>query len=599
MEVWFDRDELVGGDAWDQKIRRQIKTCALFIPLISANTNARAEGYFRLEWKLAVDRSHLMADDAPFLLPVVIDDIAETAARVPDRFREVQWTRLDLKDTPESLAARVARSLRADAPDPGRPPGRSPRNIQPRDSDGASSPARDPAMRRVYIIFGLIVSLFFIVRLWWTHEDKPSPKSAQTVPVHPPTPPAPPVSEARQLAVRARALSVDKYNSKAEDYAAAETMLKRALELDPGDAEIWATASLLNFLYTSRGFDRSPARGAAAHSFAERALTLDPNSVSGLFALGRWQFGYDDATIAEGTFRRVLVLDPNYPGALMALGQVCDRRNEVEEAAALFDRAALQPSLAPLVYYNKFLLYFQRGLFEQADVAVRRSIELAPSAVSDAGLAMLKLTWKGDTAGAADVLAKGRLADRVEPRIIWVTALVQLCQRDSELALKTIGRFPGDYIQDNWFSGPKSYLVGRAHALAGRTAAARLAWEAALAMVDTRLKATNDNLVLHVTRGELLARLGEVEEARRELRVVIELGRGDELPWFVSPARISTALGDADQAVPILREQLAHSGRNVGWPLTTALLRLDPLWDNLRGQPAFDALLVEPPAASR
>ncbi len=62
LEVWFDQNELVGGDAWGAKIRRQIKECALFVPVISANTNARAEGYFRLEWKLAVDRSHLLAD---------------------------------------------------------------------------------------------------------------------------------------------------------------------------------------------------------------------------------------------------------------------------------------------------------------------------------------------------------------------------------------------------------------------------------------------------------------------------------------------------------------------------------------------------------
>jgi TIR domain len=30
VEVWFDQDELRGGDAWDQKIRRQIRECALF-----------------------------------------------------------------------------------------------------------------------------------------------------------------------------------------------------------------------------------------------------------------------------------------------------------------------------------------------------------------------------------------------------------------------------------------------------------------------------------------------------------------------------------------------------------------------------------------
>ena len=77
LEVWFDQSELRGGDAWDATIRRQIKECALFVPIISANTQARGEGYFRCEWKLAVDRSHLMADDQAFLLPVVIDATLE------------------------------------------------------------------------------------------------------------------------------------------------------------------------------------------------------------------------------------------------------------------------------------------------------------------------------------------------------------------------------------------------------------------------------------------------------------------------------------------------------------------------------------------
>src|SRR3974377_87893 len=72
IEVWLDQSELRGGDAWDQSIRRQIKICALFVPIISKNTHDRAEGYFRFEWKLAVDRCHLMAADKAFLVPVVV-----------------------------------------------------------------------------------------------------------------------------------------------------------------------------------------------------------------------------------------------------------------------------------------------------------------------------------------------------------------------------------------------------------------------------------------------------------------------------------------------------------------------------------------------
>lgn len=84
VEVWFDQSELRGGDAWDAKIRKQIKECALFLPIISANTQARLEGYYRFEWKRAVDRSHLTAEEKPLLVPVVIDDTPDSDAWVPD-----------------------------------------------------------------------------------------------------------------------------------------------------------------------------------------------------------------------------------------------------------------------------------------------------------------------------------------------------------------------------------------------------------------------------------------------------------------------------------------------------------------------------------
>jgi TolB-like protein/Flp pilus assembly protein TadD len=111
VEVWFDQSELRGGDAWDLKIRQQIRDCALFVPVISVNTASRLEGYFRLEWKLAVDRSHLMAAEKPFLLPVVIDATQQSNAHVPDRFREVQWTRLPAGRHTQALVEHVRRLL--------------------------------------------------------------------------------------------------------------------------------------------------------------------------------------------------------------------------------------------------------------------------------------------------------------------------------------------------------------------------------------------------------------------------------------------------------------------------------------------------------
>jgi len=121
IEVWLDQSELRGGDAWDASIRGQIKGCALFVPLISANTQARDEGYFRLEWRLGVERSQLMADDHAFLLPVVVDDTPEAAARVPAAFRERQWTRLKGGEATPEFIARVQRLLAGEAVE-ARPP---------------------------------------------------------------------------------------------------------------------------------------------------------------------------------------------------------------------------------------------------------------------------------------------------------------------------------------------------------------------------------------------------------------------------------------------------------------------------------------------
>ena len=94
IEGWFDKSELRGGDIWDRQIQNRIHDCRLFIPVISANTERRDEGYFRREWGLAVDRTRDMADTKTFLVPVVVDETLERGASVPDKFRHVQWTRL-------------------------------------------------------------------------------------------------------------------------------------------------------------------------------------------------------------------------------------------------------------------------------------------------------------------------------------------------------------------------------------------------------------------------------------------------------------------------------------------------------------------------
>ena len=122
LEVWYDENELGGGDAWDQKIRRQIRECRYFMPVISASTERRSEGYFRREWKLAVERTHDMADDVLFLVPVVIDTTGDGGARVPEKFLTVQWLRVPGGQPGPALDALARRLLTGETTPPPRPP---------------------------------------------------------------------------------------------------------------------------------------------------------------------------------------------------------------------------------------------------------------------------------------------------------------------------------------------------------------------------------------------------------------------------------------------------------------------------------------------
>src|SRR5678815_2838089 len=67
IRTWFDMDRLEGGDDYDHKIQRNVSRCSYFIPVVSATTERRLEGYFRREWSYAIDRTRNMADGAIFI----------------------------------------------------------------------------------------------------------------------------------------------------------------------------------------------------------------------------------------------------------------------------------------------------------------------------------------------------------------------------------------------------------------------------------------------------------------------------------------------------------------------------------------------------
>ena len=110
---WFDIDRLEVGDDYDRKIQRNIARCSYFIPVVSATTQRRLEGYFRREWSYALDRARNMADGALFILPVSIDATQAPEALVPDRFKALHFTQLPGGQVTPEFSARLADFMRA------------------------------------------------------------------------------------------------------------------------------------------------------------------------------------------------------------------------------------------------------------------------------------------------------------------------------------------------------------------------------------------------------------------------------------------------------------------------------------------------------
>jgi len=116
VKTWFDLERLEGGDDYDRKIQRNIARCSFFVPVVSAATERRLEGYFRREWSYAIDRARNIADGALFILPVTIDGTPGGTAQVPDKFKSVHFTALPGGEVPPEFAARLRDLLASRAP---------------------------------------------------------------------------------------------------------------------------------------------------------------------------------------------------------------------------------------------------------------------------------------------------------------------------------------------------------------------------------------------------------------------------------------------------------------------------------------------------
>ncbi len=588
VEVWFDQSELVGGDAWDQKIRGQVKACALFVPVISAATQARTEGYFRLEWRLADQRTHLMAKGRPFLLPVVIDDTRDADAHVPDSFTEVQWTRLPGGETSAAFANRVNKLLGGSEMEAG-----SPRPAQC--DEGAASPIKNnskPVWLWVTLAIIALGAAYFIFKPRRSPDEIARiPADAQSVAANATKAPAAPLSEARKLTGQAQAL-IDDPNFTRENYQLADELCRRALALDASDAEVWAVAALVSEDLITETYDYSAQRRELARTQSERAVRLDPQSIrAGLSAAKNLRLTGD---LAEAV-RRLRELLQRAPADRLVLRELARTERRIGNDAGVSEiltRLQALPGGDPRAMITEAKDLRNRGRLPEAEVLDDQLLTGTPVRLAYyEKLFLLARGWL-DLEAATAFLPKIPADLLHEDAFGSMIAQIWLWQGEGDKALAVLNNVPHDFLEEFAAYGPKGYLVGWGHRLAGRSTAAQAEWRNALELVEARLAVDKNNLELLAIKATLQVLLGQKETARATWRLRVELGGRSNPVDIPSEVGFRVLLGETDEAVSILQRRWAGTPAVArGWYVSN--LRFGPEFAPIRNDPRVQRILAE------
>lgn len=581
LEVWFDENELRGGDAWDAKIRQQINDCALFLPVISRQTQERSKGYFRLEWKLAVDQTHLLAEVVPFLAPVVIDDIRENGAVVPAEFLRVQWTRLPGALPTPQFVEQVKRLMSGRSVAGFAEPGpASARPVPSRPTNRLPAAAWTGAI--AVVVVG-VAAAFFALR-------KPESATAPTGPNPVASKSTAPVSEAGQLVAKARALYEPWDFATADDLALAERLLKKAIELDPTDGEAWAASALVSCAHLIQGKDVSEARRTLVRTQAENAIKLAPDSNQARFARA-FSLRFNPLTTGESIrlLREEAVRQPNNRFVVRILGATLRVSGQPEQALVYLDKAAALPGSDPITHYLRGDTLSRLKRFAEAEAAYDEALGIAPNYVrANARKLFLVLRVSGDLPRAQAMLAKLPPTFFVDPEGASHAFYVALYLRDAAKCLE----FVQNVAEYQPYDGPKARMTGRAQRLAGNEEAARTDFRAALRVVDDRLVAVPNNSLLLFLRADILAKLGDRLAAEPLVREISQrVASGDREVEEANLAELQVQLNQREAALVTLEKYFndaKSADDNRVW------LRFDPIWDPLRSDPRFEALLKAP-----
>jgi TolB-like protein/Flp pilus assembly protein TadD len=373
----------------------------------------------------------------------------------------------------------------------------------------------------------------------------------------------------------------------------AEQLFEQATKLDPNFAAAFAGLSMIeSWMYHS--FDPLPARREKARTAANEALRLQPDLPEAHLALGfSYYYGDRDYERALAEFEIAKRGLPNEAQAYMAIGAIQRRQGRWVESTANLEKAAELDPKNSSVLLNLGYNYMATRNFEAAHKIFDRGIQAAPESFGSSALKSdLAIRWKGDLSVAEKQLAS--MPPGVDPQglVTLGRAGVLTLQRKFKEALQVIQQFPGETLLVHAATTcPKAFLEGTVYLYLDDKVSAHSAFERARIIAERLVRESPDDAARHGQLGLILAGLGQKDEAIAEGKRAVEL-LPESQDAFDGPeitaelAQIYAWTGEHDQAFRLLDHLLV-----VPNGITVPGLKLDPIWDPLRKDPRFQALI--------
>jgi serine/threonine-protein kinase len=392
-----------------------------------------------------------------------------------------------------------------------------------------------------------------------------------------------------------------------ENHESAQRLFERALALDPNFAMAHASLARAHASMFGGGHDPSAARLTRAREEAQTALRLEPELPEAHVAMG-WTEYVSTRILTEGvrrTFQRAAdefaIARKGLPNdaVVWRFSAVAERRlGNWTEVVAAFERAAqLAPRDADLFYYIGGHTYRRMGRYPEAVRAYERALSLAPDLrgrTLDLGWTYVK--WQGQLDSLRAI--QDRLPSDAEfpdgRNVTPSRASLLFYERAADALLQMPEMARPNLVKSNRSFVSSALYAAWAHRLRGDQAAAHAAFDSARVHLDSWLREHPDDWGAHGNLGLALAGLGRRDEALREARWLEQsvTYREDALLYPVlaaGRAQILAQAGDAEGALDELGQVLAMPAPD----LSVHEVRLDPLWDPIREQPRFQALLAK------